>query len=69
MIILKSSISPAKSESSNNPSLHCCAVFPTWYNCCARSSANSASLHDRVNIDGAACRMSEEEEMLMEEDA
>ena len=25
----ESSRSPAKSESSNNPNLHCCAVFPT----------------------------------------
>ena len=25
--------SPAKSESWNNPSLHCCAVFPTWRHC------------------------------------
>ena len=26
----ESSRSPAESESWNNPSLHCCAVFPTW---------------------------------------
>ena len=26
----ETSRSPAKSESSNNPSLHCLAVFPTW---------------------------------------
>ena len=29
----ESSRSPAKSESWNSPSLHCCAVFPTWQYC------------------------------------
>ena len=29
----ESSKSPAKSESWNNPNLHCCAVFPTWQHC------------------------------------
>ena len=29
----ESSRSPAKSESWNNPSLHCCAVFPTYQYC------------------------------------
>ena len=29
-IDFESSRSPTKSESCNNPSLHCCAVFPTW---------------------------------------
>ena len=29
----ESSRSPAKSESWNNPNLHCCVVFPTWQYC------------------------------------
>ena len=29
----ESSRSPEKSESWNNPNLHCCAVFPTWQYC------------------------------------
>ena len=32
----ESSRSPAKSESWNNPDLHCCAVFPKWQ-CCLNS--------------------------------
>ena len=30
---LEYSRSPAKSESWNNPSMHCCAVLPTWHYC------------------------------------